>query len=210
MPGGETLREVQERAWAAIERMREAHPDGEVVAVTHNFVIATVVCRALDLPLPDSGGCGIGLASRTVIDMREGGATLISLNDDAHLRAAGLAGDSRGLRSTRQHPRRPRSNAKARRAMSEPEATTMVPDYLSERRRGCASSRVGALWKAGTRTPPGVLLSNALRNAGSAERYLILTRRDVPHVRRHRDGPRRGGGAVRAGESGAGFGDHSA
>jgi hypothetical protein len=30
-----------------------------------------------------------------VIDMRDGGATLISLNDTAHLQAAGLASDPR-------------------------------------------------------------------------------------------------------------------
>ena len=53
MPGGETLREVQERAWPAIELMQAAHPEAEVVAVTHNFVIATAVCRALNLPLSD-------------------------------------------------------------------------------------------------------------------------------------------------------------
>ena len=93
MPGGETLREVQERAWAAIERMRAAVPEGEVVAVTHNFVIATAVCRALHLPLGDFRKLRHSLASRTVIDMREGTAALILLNDTAHLQAAGLAGD---------------------------------------------------------------------------------------------------------------------
>ena len=93
MPGGETLAEVQERAWRAIERMRAAHPDGEVVAVAHNFVILTVVCRALNLPLSEFRRLRHGLASRTVIDMVDGGATLIHLNDHAHLLAAGLAGD---------------------------------------------------------------------------------------------------------------------
>jgi broad specificity phosphatase PhoE len=93
MPGGETLREVQERAWAVIERLREAAPSGEVVAVTHNFVIAAVVCKALHLPLGDFRRLRHALASRTVIDMRGGGAALISSNDTAHLQAAGLAGD---------------------------------------------------------------------------------------------------------------------
>jgi broad specificity phosphatase PhoE len=93
MPGGETLREVQARAWAAIERMGQAHPDGEVVAVTHNFVILAVVCRALNLPLSEFRRLRHGLASRTVIDIREGSAALIQLNDNAHLLAAGLADD---------------------------------------------------------------------------------------------------------------------
>lgn len=93
MPGGETLREVQDRTWPALERMRAAHPDGEVVAVTHNFVILTAVCRALNLPLAEFRRIRHGLASRTVIDMRDSGATLIQLNDHAHLLAAGLSGD---------------------------------------------------------------------------------------------------------------------
>ena len=95
MPGGETLREVQDRAWHAIERMQAAHPDAdaEVVAVTHNFVILTAVCRALNLPLAEFRRIRHGLASRTLIDLREGGATLIQLNDYAHLLAAGLSGD---------------------------------------------------------------------------------------------------------------------
>lgn len=93
MPGGETLREVQTRAWEAIERIRQVHPAAEVVAVTHNFVILTTVCRALNLPLAEFRRVRHGLASRTVIDMRDGGATLIQLNDNAHLLAAGLADD---------------------------------------------------------------------------------------------------------------------
>ena len=93
MPGGETLREVQDRAWQAIERMRDAHADGEVVAVTHNFVILTAVCRALNLPLFEFRRMRHGLASKTLIDIRDSGATLIQLNDHAHLLAAGLSGD---------------------------------------------------------------------------------------------------------------------
>lgn len=96
MPGGETLREVQDRAWTAIERMRSAHPDAEVVAVTHNFVILTVVCRALDLPLGQFRRLRQALAARTVIDVRQGACTLLQLNDTAHLLAAGLADDLSG------------------------------------------------------------------------------------------------------------------
>ncbi len=96
MPGGETLREVQARGWAAAERMRERHPDGEVVAVTHNFVILTIVCGALNLPLGQFRHLRQALASRTTIDMRDGHATLIQLNDNAHIRAAGLGDDLAG------------------------------------------------------------------------------------------------------------------
>jgi probable phosphoglycerate mutase len=91
MPGGETLREVQQRAWDAIERMRAQHPDGTAVAVTHNFVILTAVCRTLDLPLSNFRRVRQALAARTVLDVRENFASLLQLNDNAHLVAAGLA-----------------------------------------------------------------------------------------------------------------------
>ena len=80
MPGGETLREVQDRAWAAIERIRVAHPDGEVVAVTHNFVILTVVCRAIGLPHASFRALRVEVGSRTVLELSDRGNTLLSLN----------------------------------------------------------------------------------------------------------------------------------
>jgi broad specificity phosphatase PhoE len=91
MPGGESLREVQERAWAAVMRMRAAHPEGTVVAVTHNFVILTLVCRTLALPLGEFRRVRQALAARTVLDITERSSTLVQLNDNAHLVAAGLA-----------------------------------------------------------------------------------------------------------------------
>jgi len=90
MPGGETLREVQERAWRAVERARAAHPDGEVVAVTHNFVILTVLCRGIGLPLERFRRLRHGLAAKSVLEMGEAGGILVLLNDRSHLLAAGL------------------------------------------------------------------------------------------------------------------------
>jgi broad specificity phosphatase PhoE len=90
MPGGETLAEVQVRAWRAVESIAAAHGDGEVVSVTHNFVIRTLVCRVLGLPLARFRAFGLGVASRTVVDIGRRGPALVALNDTAHLRAAGL------------------------------------------------------------------------------------------------------------------------
>jgi broad specificity phosphatase PhoE len=95
MPGGETLREVQDRTWAAIEGLRAARGSGEVVAVTHNFVILMLLCRALALPIAEFRRIRQALAARTVLDLGERGATLVQLNDQSHLIAAGLARDLR-------------------------------------------------------------------------------------------------------------------
>jgi probable phosphoglycerate mutase len=95
MPGGETLAEVQERAWAAVERMQVGHPGGEVIAVTHNFVILTIACRVLNLPLSDFRRLRTALAGITTVqlpvEMSSGTPTLISWNDTGHLRTRGLA-----------------------------------------------------------------------------------------------------------------------
>ncbi len=91
VPGGETLREVQERAWRAVEQIQVAHPAAEVVAVTHDFVIRTIVWRALDLPLAHLRRLRQELATKTVIELRDDGAALLQLNDNAHLLAAALA-----------------------------------------------------------------------------------------------------------------------
>jgi len=96
MPGGETLREVQERAWSAVERIATRHTGPTVAAVTHNFVISMLVCRALDLPIAGFRRMRPGLGSRTVIDLGERGPMLVQFNDISHLLAAGLADDSMG------------------------------------------------------------------------------------------------------------------
>ena len=93
MPGGETLLEVQDRAWGWVEGARERHPEGQVVAVTHNFVIITLLCRALALPLSEFRRLRHGLAARSVLDISDGPPVLLQLNDQCHLIAAGLAAD---------------------------------------------------------------------------------------------------------------------
>jgi broad specificity phosphatase PhoE len=86
MPGGESLAGVQERAWAAIEQLRDRHAeDAAVIAVSHNFVIRTLVCRALGLPLYDFRRFEIDLASMTRIEFR-GPRTLVTvMNETCHL-----------------------------------------------------------------------------------------------------------------------------
>ncbi len=92
MPGGETLREVQNRAWETVERLRATHGDSTdaVVAVSHNFVILTIACRALGLPLADFRRLKTAVGGKTVLDMTGSKPTLISWNDTSHLRATGL------------------------------------------------------------------------------------------------------------------------
>ncbi len=84
-PGGENLREVQERAWAVIERIVGNHSDGSVVVVSHNFTILTILCKAIDLSLSQFRRMRSSLAGVSALDFNERGATLVLFNDTCHL-----------------------------------------------------------------------------------------------------------------------------
>ncbi len=84
MPGGESLAEVQDRAWRAISRISQAHGEGTVVVVSHNFVIQTVVCKVLESPLKHRR-IRQDLGSITRLDLSGSQWTVASLNETAHL-----------------------------------------------------------------------------------------------------------------------------
>ena len=86
MPGGESLRQVQERAWRAVESLRERHDNETVVAVSHNFVILTLLCRVLDLPLARFRRLKHDLAAISILEIAEERQAVLSLNDRCHLR----------------------------------------------------------------------------------------------------------------------------
>ena len=90
MPGGESLETVQERGWSVVQRIRERYPDDTVVAVSHNFVIAGIVCRATGVPLSSFRRLRHGIASRTVIDVRPERCVVVHLNDTCHIEREGL------------------------------------------------------------------------------------------------------------------------
>ncbi|MDP2947919.1 MAG: histidine phosphatase family protein [Chloroflexota bacterium] len=85
LPGGERLLDVQERAWQAIERIRERHNQQTVVAVTHNFVILTLLCRALGLELADFRRLRHNVAAKSVLEMPGDRVIVVGLNDTCHL-----------------------------------------------------------------------------------------------------------------------------
>ena len=85
MPGGESLAQVQQRAWQAVTRISEAHPGETVVAVSHNFVIQTIVCKVLDIPLRHFRRLRQDLGAITRLDIDGSKWIVASLNETAHL-----------------------------------------------------------------------------------------------------------------------------
>jgi len=86
MPGGESLRQVQNRAWAVIEGIRDRHGEESVAVVSHNFVLLTILCRTLELPLAHFRRLRHDLAAVSVLDLTPERQTVLALNDRCHLR----------------------------------------------------------------------------------------------------------------------------
>jgi broad specificity phosphatase PhoE len=51
--GGESLCDVQERAWDTLKGFFDTHSEGTIVVVTHYFVIMSIICKVLNLPLAE-------------------------------------------------------------------------------------------------------------------------------------------------------------
>ena len=91
MPGGESLREVQGRSWPVVAPYLESEADDTyrdhptTVIVSHNFVIRTLICAALDLDLNRWRQFEMDLTGRTVFERRRGAIVLRTLNEFSHL-----------------------------------------------------------------------------------------------------------------------------
>ena len=95
-PGGCTLAEIQEHAWAAVQEILAKHRglsskkgatgEGVVVAVTHYFPILTVLCKSLKLGLSACRRMRLDLASTCTLDFEDSRVILVSMNNTCHLR----------------------------------------------------------------------------------------------------------------------------
>jgi len=79
------LLDVQERAWSAIADLAARHNEETVAAVTHNFVILTLLVRVLGLDLVQFRRLRHSVGAVSVLDTRPKRFTLVRLNDTCHL-----------------------------------------------------------------------------------------------------------------------------
>ena len=89
MPGGESLLDVQERAWRALERICESGDRETVVIVTHNFVLLTILCRVLGLELAEFRRLRHSVAAVSILNVHDGQMMVLRLNDTCHLETVG-------------------------------------------------------------------------------------------------------------------------
>jgi broad specificity phosphatase PhoE len=80
-PGGESLPEVQQRGWDTIQRLAQKHPDGAVVLVSHYFVILSIICSVLGLPLSQMHRLRLNTGSISIINLDGQEARLELFND---------------------------------------------------------------------------------------------------------------------------------
>ena len=86
MPNGESLSQLQERAWGAIQEIEKAHSGSPgVVIVSHNFTIRTIICAVLGVPLINFHRMSLGLGSLSTFDSDENGRRLVTFNCNSHL-----------------------------------------------------------------------------------------------------------------------------
>ncbi len=85
MPGGESLGELANRTWGATKRILQKHSEGEVVVVSHHLALLMVICKSMGLDLSYFRRMRLDLATISILEFKEGRASLAQLNDNCHL-----------------------------------------------------------------------------------------------------------------------------
>jgi len=87
MPNGETLSELQERAWPVMEYI--LNKTRNALVVSHNFTIAAVLCKIRNIGLSEFRSTCVDIASKTIIDFAGGKFYFKKFNDVGHLETVG-------------------------------------------------------------------------------------------------------------------------
>ena len=90
MPGGESLQELQDRAWNALLELEQAHikketQDEALILVSHNFAIRSLIGKILNMPLSSFHAMTLSLSSICTVEIDQRGRRLSSYNSTAHL-----------------------------------------------------------------------------------------------------------------------------
>jgi broad specificity phosphatase PhoE len=88
-PRGESLRQVQARAWSALEEISAAHQGETIVLVSHVVVNRVLICSALGLIGETFWKVGQDNAAINVLQGANGRYRVLLLNDTCHLGALG-------------------------------------------------------------------------------------------------------------------------
>ena len=93
MPGGETFSQLQQRVFEFAREVSQAHPDQQVLLVSHGGALSALICHLTGLDpdalsrqySPDQGPFVLDHCSLSLVELRDPAPVLVSLNDTAHL-----------------------------------------------------------------------------------------------------------------------------
>lgn len=83
IPGGETFRELKERAQTALKRLIAAHDNQTIAVVSHGGTIRTILCAALDIHLNKVWNIQQDNTAVNIIEYYDT-RTIVSLVNDTH------------------------------------------------------------------------------------------------------------------------------
>ena len=91
LPSGESLIELQQRAWKVIERLLERYKtspehntETTVVVVSHYFITLAIIIKALNLPLDFFPKFKLDPGGVSILEFRDYGTRLLTFNDTSH------------------------------------------------------------------------------------------------------------------------------
>jgi len=85
LPKGESLVEVEERAWNAFQKLQRLHHGDTVVAVSHNLTITALLCKITGAGLRGFRNFNLQAACKNIIISGNGTVEVDVLNDVSHL-----------------------------------------------------------------------------------------------------------------------------
>jgi broad specificity phosphatase PhoE len=83
-PGGESAEDVQNRAWATVIDLAAQRPESTLVLVSHYFVIMTLICRVLNLPVSQMVRLRLSTGTISSFTLDNGNVRLDLFNDGCH------------------------------------------------------------------------------------------------------------------------------
>lgn len=86
IPGGETFREVKERATSALSKLIEKHPNETIVVVSHGGTIRTLLCAALNIHLNYLWNIKQDNTAINILEYYDKQVVVSLVNDTHHLR----------------------------------------------------------------------------------------------------------------------------
>ena len=93
IPGEEGREALAQRVGEALDDYRAQYTDGQtVVVVSHGGALGAVLCRLVGLPADRPGPFRLSNASLSIVELANGRARLVGLNDTCHLAGSHLNG----------------------------------------------------------------------------------------------------------------------